>query len=73
MYEKAKTKHDAFALSLGGLTTVASFANVPAVASNRLNKIQDELAGQLSAGESWFAKLRLWPRRHPQTAQDTCA
>lgn len=35
MYEKAKSGRDAFTFSLNGLTTIASFTHVPAIADNR--------------------------------------
>lgn len=44
MSESRKTPVDGFSLSLGGLTTVASFAIPPAVDANRLNQVRDARA-----------------------------
>lgn len=37
MFDKAKLKRDAFAFSLGGLRTIASFSIAPAIAHDRFN------------------------------------
>ena len=42
MFEKAKSGRDAFAFSLQGMTTIASFTVAPAIANDRLNKVWDE-------------------------------
>lgn len=42
MFEKAKPVSDAFTFSLCGATTVASFAVVPVIALDRVNKMLDE-------------------------------
>ena len=41
MSRSPKSATDGFSLSLGGLTTVASFAIAPAVDANRLNQVRD--------------------------------
>ncbi|MCW8845936.1 MAG: hypothetical protein OQK99_08885 [Gammaproteobacteria bacterium] len=46
MYNKAKTAHDAFTFSLGGMRVIASFAVAPAIASNRI--IQEQYDPQKS-------------------------
>lgn len=48
MFEKAKPARDAFAFSLRGMTTIASFTIAPAVADDRLNIARDE---RLSRGQ----------------------
>jgi hypothetical protein len=42
MFKKAESGRDAFTFSLHGLTTIASFIPVPAVAQDRINKAWDE-------------------------------
>ena len=42
MFEKAKSGRDAFTFSLGGMTTIASFAVAPAVDQQRLNRAMDQ-------------------------------
>ena len=42
MFEKAKSGRDAFAFSLQGMMTIASFTVAPAIANDRLNKVWDE-------------------------------
>jgi hypothetical protein len=46
MFEKAKPARDAFTISLGGMTTIASFTAAPAIANDRLNKVWDERLGR---------------------------
>lgn len=41
MFNKAKPRADAYTFSLVGMTTVASFAAVPVVADDRINRIRD--------------------------------
>ncbi len=41
MFNKAKPRADAFAFSLGGMTTIAAFAAVPVIADDRINRIRD--------------------------------
>ena len=42
MFSKAKPGADAYTFSLGGMTTIASFAAVPVIADDRINRIWDE-------------------------------
>ena len=42
MLKTAKPARDAFTISLGGLTTISGFAVAPAIASDRLNQVQDD-------------------------------
>ena len=42
MTSNAKPKRDAFTFSLGGITTIASFVNVQAVARDNVNKAIDK-------------------------------
>ncbi|MDH3265497.1 MAG: hypothetical protein OEM25_00910 [Gammaproteobacteria bacterium] len=59
MFKKDKSASDNFTLSLGGLTTISSFAAAPAVANDRLRQVQD---GQVR--NACGQKCRLWvPRR----------
>ena len=47
MFQKAKSGRDAFAFSLRGMSTIASFGPVSASADDRINKVIDQrLAGQ---------------------------
>ena len=47
MNKQDQTVRDPFSFSLGGATTIASFAAVPAVASNMINNRLDERFRQL--------------------------
>ena len=42
MFNKAKVARDAFTFSLGGMTTIASFVPVMAIADDRINKVRDQ-------------------------------
>jgi len=42
MFEKAKSRRDAFAFSLKGMTTIAPFTVAPAIAHDQLNNAWDE-------------------------------
>jgi hypothetical protein len=42
MFNKAKPGADAYTFSLGGMTAIASFAAVPVIANDRINRIRDE-------------------------------
>ena len=46
MFQKAKSGRDAFTFSLRGMTTIASFTVVPAIADDRINKAIDQRLGQ---------------------------
>ena len=56
MFKKAKVARDAFTFSLGGMTTIASFAPAMAIADDRINKIRD--AQQAAARENRDRGLR---------------
>jgi len=59
--KKDKLARDEFTLSLGGMRTITSFAQAPAIAHDRLRQ---KLAGQ--ARDSREQKRRFWlPRRFP--------
>lgn len=69
MFEKAKSGRDAFAFSLQGITTIASFTAAPAIADDRLNEVWDERLSRAlddqpdiarEIGASWG---RFWLRR----------
>ena len=48
MFKKAKSGRDAFTFSLRGLSTIASFAGLPVIADDRINRAIDErLTGKL--------------------------
>ena len=84
MYEKAKLKRDAFAFSLGGMRTIASFVPAQAVADDRINRILDErlnrdrdevsrLEDQNQyeldfVAEKFARKWSLWPRSRKHAA-----
>ena len=42
MFNKAKARVDAYTFSLGGITTIASFAAMPVIADDRINRIRDK-------------------------------
>ena len=46
MFKTAKPARDAFTLSLGGLTAIASFVAAPAVANDRINQAWDQRLSQ---------------------------
>lgn len=46
MFGKAKSGRDAFAFSLRGMTTIASFTIAPVVADDRINRNRDEQLSQ---------------------------
>lgn len=60
MNQNVKTKHDVFAMSLGGITTVTAFCNAPVIAPERLQKREMSVARRPR-----LLNWRLWmPRRH---------
>jgi len=69
MFEKAKSGRDAFTFSLGGMTTIASFVAVPAVADDQINRLRDDRLNSFRADRD--RKPRLWFRRQPEAAQGT--
>jgi len=74
MTKKAVPRHDAFTLSLGGLTTIASFVIAPAIADNRINKALDERRKHSQENQPDNARKikstwgRFWLRRRRQVA-----
>ena len=59
MIKKDKSIRDPFTLSLGGMTTVTSYAAAPAIEHDRLRKVPDGQARDARV-QGW----RLWiPRR----------
>lgn len=59
MFKKDRSASDNFTVSLGGLTTISSFAAAPAIAHDRLRQVQDG-PSRNARGQKW----RLWvPRR----------
>jgi hypothetical protein len=42
MYKITQPARDAFAFSLGGMTSIASFVVAPAIAGDRINRAMDE-------------------------------
>jgi len=74
MFEKTKSRRDAFTFSLGGMKTIASFTIAPAVADDRINQILDERQRHTQEdqpspaqefGVSWG---RFWLQRRRQSA-----
>jgi hypothetical protein len=71
MLNKAKVACDAFTISLGGMTTVASFFPAPAIAHDRINKILDEQ--QAMARENRDRDPQPWIGEGRPVAQADCA
>ena len=71
MLENPKKARDAFTFSLGGMTTVASFAFAPAIADDRINKVRDEQLRQTRPDQD--QRLRPWLRFHLQPREGVCA
>jgi len=63
MSQSRKTAADGFSFSLGGLTTVASFAVAPAVDANRLNQVRDARRGGTRRRPKLMARLYSIRRR----------
>ena len=65
MTQKTVPRRDAFTHSLGGLTTIASFAMVPAVAHDRLHQVPDEQRDNTSRDNTQKPGPRFrWLRQH---------
>lgn len=60
MFNKDKYASDAFTLSLGGVTTVNSFAAAPAIAHDRLRQVEFDRDQQDSPEASPFSCGRFW-------------
>ncbi len=58
-----KHGRDAFSFSLGGLTTVASFAAAPAVDANHLNRARDAARNRADGGRGRPWRLFSVPHR----------
>jgi hypothetical protein len=71
MFNKAKVARDAFTISLGGMTTIASFFPAPAIAHDRINKILDEQ--QAAARENRDRGPQSWVGEGRPVAQADCA
>lgn len=71
MFNKAKVARDAFTISLGGMTTIASFFPVQAIAHDRINRILDEQ--QAAARENRDRGLQSWVGDGRPVAQADCA
>ena len=71
MVNKAKLDGDAFAFSLGGMRTIASFAAVPVIADDRINRILDER--QAVARENRDRSPQSWVGEGRPVAQADCA
>lgn len=71
MFRNAKPTRDAFAFSLGGIKTVASFGVAPVVADDRINRIRDERLRQARGDRPLQAGPLL--RSHRPAAQSNCA
>lgn len=71
MLKKGPKAHDAFTFSLGGMTTVASFAVAPAIADDRINKVRDEQLRQRRPDQDQRLRPRL--RFHLQPREGVCA
>jgi len=59
MFKKDKTAFDNYTLSLGGMTTISSFAVAPAIAHERLRRARNGEACN-AAGGKWRLSV---PRR----------
>ena len=71
MFNKAKVARDAFTISLGGMTTIASFFPAQAIAHDRINKILDEQ--QAVARENRDRSPETWTGEGRPVAQADCA
>jgi hypothetical protein len=71
MFNKAKVARDAFTFSLGGMTTIASFVPVMAIANDRINKVRDEQ--QAAARENRDRGPHVWPGSSRPVPQTDCA
>ena len=71
MFNKAKVTLDAFTISLGGMTTIASFFPAQAIAHDRINKILDEQ--QAVARENRDCSPETWLGEGRPVAQADCA
>jgi hypothetical protein len=69
MVNKAKLDGDAFAFSLGGMRTIASFAAVPVIADDRINRIRDERHKRACNKPG----VRAWLRRSRPATEGGCA
>ena len=71
MLNKAKVARDAFTISLGGMTTIASFFPAQAIAHDRINKVLDEQ--QALARENRDRSPEPWVGEGHPVAQADCA
>ena len=73
MSEQAKRPRDAFRFSLGGMTTIASFAVAPAIAHDKINKalserLQDKQEDQPDTAREISSWGRFWLRARRRAA-----
>jgi hypothetical protein len=66
-----KTRRDAFTLSLGGMTAIASFAFAPAIAHNRISKSRNSKPARADADHS--RDCHSWQDAQGQDAHTSCA
>lgn len=71
MLKKGSPARDAFSFSLDGMRTIASFAAMPVVASDRVNKGRDKQLNRTRGGRS--RKSRPWLRVSRRAVQGDCA
>lgn len=71
MFNKAKAARDAFTISLGGVTTIASFFPAQAIAHDRINKVLDEQ--QAAARQNRDRSPQPWAGEGRPVAQADCA
>ena len=71
MFNKAKVARDAFTISLGGMTTIASFFPAQAIAHDRINRILDEQ--QAVARENRDQSPEPWVGEGRPVVQADCA
>ena len=69
MFSKAKARADAYTFSLGGMKTIASFAAVPVIADDRINKVWDERLKR----DRDEPGARAWPGANRPAVEGSCA
>lgn len=68
MLNQSKTARDPFTFSLGGMSTIASFAFAPAIAGDRIIMNRYSRLDQAHQGQECHS----WQSDHGQTAQSNC-
>lgn len=69
MFSKVKPRADAYTFSLGGMKTIASFAAIPVIADDRINRIRDERQKR----DCNEPGVRAWLRRSRPATEGGCA